>query len=300
MFTQVYFNVTGKVLELHLNEWLASEGRRWPADAERFLEHDDLGVWSRHARAPPSLTRAPSSSAITTPLAFETREHLTAAERERFTALVEEARRRFDPGDLLVSNSAKDPHRLGETTVLVRDRDGLPRADAGRQPFHPPPDAYRTLPRLRPSRARGGGSRVPTDRVGLAAFRHYGFDLSPASSTHLPSEMLQSVAPSAPVLLPDGEARRHREQVKAGLQDVDLAGAIGVEQRELEPGRRLPTRILSAKGEGPRAFEDRSAPSSRSRPPDPTPCRARAGDRLAAPRRPRRGRPASAPADRAR
>ena len=36
MFTQVYFNVTGKALELHLNEWLASEGRRWPADPERL------------------------------------------------------------------------------------------------------------------------------------------------------------------------------------------------------------------------------------------------------------------------
>jgi hypothetical protein len=124
MFTQVYFNVTGKVLELHLNEWLASEGRRWPADPERFLEHDDLGVWSamrgsasHHARA---IVERDHYA-----LAFETREHLNAAERESFTALIEETRRRFDPGDLLVSNSAKDPHRLGETTVLVRDRDGL-------------------------------------------------------------------------------------------------------------------------------------------------------------------------------
>jgi HD superfamily phosphohydrolase len=123
MFTQVYFNVTGKVLELHLNEWLASEGIRWPATPERFLQHDDLAVWSamrgsasHHARA---IVERDHYA-----LAFETREHTTAAERESFLALVEEARARFDSGDLLVSNSAKDPHRLGETTVLVRDRDG--------------------------------------------------------------------------------------------------------------------------------------------------------------------------------
>ncbi|HVR28018.1 MAG TPA: HD domain-containing protein [Thermoanaerobaculia bacterium] len=123
MFTQVYFNVTGKVLELHLNEWLAGEGMRWPADPERFLGHDDLGVWIAMRRS-----TSPHARAIVERdhyvLAFETREHLTAAEREGFTALVEEARARFDPGDLLVSNSAKDPHRLGETRVLVRDRDG--------------------------------------------------------------------------------------------------------------------------------------------------------------------------------
>jgi HD superfamily phosphohydrolase len=123
MFTQVYFNVTGKVLELHLNEWLAGEGIRWPSDPARFLEHDDLGVWTAMRRS-----ASPHARAIVERdhfvLAFETREHLTAAERDGFTALQEEARARFDPGDLLVSNSAKDPHRLSETRVLVRDRDG--------------------------------------------------------------------------------------------------------------------------------------------------------------------------------
>jgi HD superfamily phosphohydrolase len=123
MFTQVYFNVTGKVLELHLNEWLAGEGIRWPADASRFLEHDDLGVWAAMRRSTSHHARAIVERDHYA-LAFETREHTTAAERESFLALVEEARARFEPGDLLVSNSAKDPHRLGEVTVLVRDRDG--------------------------------------------------------------------------------------------------------------------------------------------------------------------------------
>ncbi|HSU83580.1 MAG TPA: HD domain-containing protein, partial [Thermoanaerobaculia bacterium] len=46
MFTQVYFNVTGKALELHLNEWLEERGIRWPAEPEAFLAQDDVSVWS--------------------------------------------------------------------------------------------------------------------------------------------------------------------------------------------------------------------------------------------------------------
>ena len=55
MFTQVYFNVTGKVMELHFNEWLRAEGRRWPAEPEAFLEHDDVSVCHemRRSRQPP-------------------------------------------------------------------------------------------------------------------------------------------------------------------------------------------------------------------------------------------------------
>ena len=58
MFTQVYFNVTGKAMELHYSEWLRSEGRQWPSQPEEFLEHDDISVYHtmrrsshRHARA---------------------------------------------------------------------------------------------------------------------------------------------------------------------------------------------------------------------------------------------------------
>ena len=83
MFTQVYFNVTGKVLELHLNEWLSSEGIRWPARASRFLEHDDLAVWSAMRRSPSHHARAIVERDHYA-LAFETREHTSAAERESF------------------------------------------------------------------------------------------------------------------------------------------------------------------------------------------------------------------------
>jgi uncharacterized protein len=131
MFTQVYFNPTGKALELHLNEWLREGGRRWPADAEEFLALDDVEVTvqmrrstSRHARAIVARRHDP--------LAFETREHLTAEESARFEGVLAEVRAELGAEDVLHDYSAKDPHRLGESGVLVRHRDGRlePLADA--------------------------------------------------------------------------------------------------------------------------------------------------------------------------
>jgi uncharacterized protein len=123
MFTQVYFNVTGKAMELHLNEWLREQGVRWAAEPDGFLAQDDVSVWaelrtsaSPHARALVERRHFP--------VAFETREHLSREEKERFEALLPELREGFGRGSLLVSNSAKDPHRLGPSRVLVRRFDG--------------------------------------------------------------------------------------------------------------------------------------------------------------------------------
>ncbi len=123
MFTQVYFNVTGKALELHFSRWLEETGRRWPADPEGFLAEDDVstlaamrGSASRHAAAVVNRGHFP--------LAFETREHLTPSEKARFEALLPELEARFGAEHLLVSNSAKDPHRLGEARVFVQRYDG--------------------------------------------------------------------------------------------------------------------------------------------------------------------------------
>ena len=44
MFTQVYFNVTGKALEQHLSEWMRAENRQWPSAPEQFLRQDDLST----------------------------------------------------------------------------------------------------------------------------------------------------------------------------------------------------------------------------------------------------------------
>jgi len=123
MFTQVYFNATGKALELHLNEWLAEAGHRWPADPEAFLEEDDVAVWSAMRHSPSVHARAIVLREHF-PVAFETREHLAPEEKARFEALLPEMKARFGPGRLLVSNSAKDPHRLPASRVLVRRFDG--------------------------------------------------------------------------------------------------------------------------------------------------------------------------------
>jgi HD superfamily phosphohydrolase len=131
MFTQVYFNVTGKALEHHLSEWMRAEQRRWPADPERFLAEDDMSAMAAmrastndHARAVVQRKHFP--------LAFETREHLSDDERERFEALLPELRSRFGDDAILVSRSAKDPHRLAGVGVWVRRAGGAlePMADA--------------------------------------------------------------------------------------------------------------------------------------------------------------------------
>ena len=123
MFTQVYFNLTGKALELHFSEWLLEQDRRWPSSALDFLEHDDISAMalmrtsdSPHARA--------VVERLYYRLAFETAEHLSAAEREDFTEVLGDIRARFPNHALMVSNSAKDPHRLGQARVHVRHSDG--------------------------------------------------------------------------------------------------------------------------------------------------------------------------------
>ncbi len=120
MFTQVYFNATGKVLELHLGEWLESEGIRWSSDPEHFLEQDDTTILSR-MRA----SQTPHARAVLARehhvVAHETKEHLTAAEKQEF----EQRLARLPPSladRLLVSNSAKDPHRLRRSRLLVASR----------------------------------------------------------------------------------------------------------------------------------------------------------------------------------
>ena len=123
MFTQVYFNVTGKAMELHLNEWLKEQGVRWAAEPEAFLAQDDMSVWSAMRTSP-----SPHARALVErrhyPVAFETREHLSREEKERFESLLPSLHERFGQGNLLVSNSAKDPHRMGRSRVLVRRFDG--------------------------------------------------------------------------------------------------------------------------------------------------------------------------------
>ncbi len=124
MFTQVYFNVTSKALELHLNEWLLAEGRRWPADPRAFLAEDDVSVLSAMRRSG-DVHAAAVVERRHYPLAYQTREHLPAADSRRFRALLEELESELPVGSVLVSHSSKDPHRLGSSRVLVRRLDGI-------------------------------------------------------------------------------------------------------------------------------------------------------------------------------
>ncbi|MEO1084768.1 MAG: hypothetical protein AAFY88_11050, partial [Acidobacteriota bacterium] len=122
MFTQVYFNETSKVMELHFAEWLRRRNVEWPSDPEAFLEHDDLKVLTDmrqsddpHARAIVHRERFS--------LAHETAEHLSREDRQRFLDLVPTLKKEF--GDqLLIDNSTKDPHRLEKNRVWVRRFDG--------------------------------------------------------------------------------------------------------------------------------------------------------------------------------
>lgn len=123
MFTQVYFNETSRVMELHFNEWLRRRGTEWPADPEAFLEHDDMTVFQDirgsedlHARAVVHRERFA--------LAYETAEHLPKEAHTRFLEIVPRLEDRFGAENLLVDNSAKDPHRLEKNRVWVRRFDG--------------------------------------------------------------------------------------------------------------------------------------------------------------------------------
>ena len=123
MFTQVYFNVTGKALELHLNQWLLENGEQWASEPEAFLQQDDISVWSA-MRSSGSLHARAVVEREHFPVAFETREHLSDEEKQRFESLLPELAARFGSGNLLVSRSAKDPHRMRSSRVLVRRADG--------------------------------------------------------------------------------------------------------------------------------------------------------------------------------
>ncbi len=123
MFTQVYFNVISKALELHLSRWLVAAGWRWPSDPESFLEHDDVTVTSRMRASDNVHSRAVTTRAHF-PLAFETDEHLSARQRTAFEELLPRLDERFGRENLIESHSAKDPHRFGQGNLLVRRADG--------------------------------------------------------------------------------------------------------------------------------------------------------------------------------
>ena len=125
MFTQVYFNVTGKALELHLSAWLAEEGTPLVGRSRGVPRRGRRGGAGRacarrsspHARA--VLRPRPLPARLRDPRAPDARADASASRRScRRSSSASGA------GNLLVSNSAKDPHRLGESRVFVQRYDG--------------------------------------------------------------------------------------------------------------------------------------------------------------------------------
>ena len=197
MFTQVYFNVTSKALELHLNEWLLAEGRRWPADPRAFLAEDDVSVLTAMRRSA-SVHAAAVVERRHYPLAFQTREHLSAADSHRFRALIQELAAGLPAGSLLLSHSSKDSHRLGEARVLVRRQDGALEPMERASHFIGHLTAHRPVPRLLAAgavRDAGGGDQgevgVGTGRKGTHPLRAWARVLSCCGARH-PSSLRSS------------------------------------------------------------------------------------------------------------
>lgn len=139
MFTQVYFNVTGKVLELHLTEWLRDEDITWPGTPEEFLALDDTAILhrmrqstSRHAKAVTERVRYR--------LVHETRAHLGKEARADLEQRLRELQAELGTDSLLVSRAAKDPHHLEDTRLMVRCPGGdlLPMVEASQFIAHLP------------------------------------------------------------------------------------------------------------------------------------------------------------------
>ena len=145
MFTQVYFNVTGKALEHHLTEWLRAADRYWPDDPERFLAEDDHSTLAA-MRADSNVHARAVVDRAHFPLAFETREHPSESEREEFDAALPALVERYGEGSLLIVRSAKDPHRLGPSRVLVATDGG------GAEPLERASQFLRYLARIDRSR----------------------------------------------------------------------------------------------------------------------------------------------------
>ncbi len=122
MFTQVYFNPTGKIMEIHLNEWLRAVGVTWPSTPEAFLEQDDVTVFEAMRRSDHPHARAILARQRYV-LAYESREHLSREEVERFDHVLPMLEERFGDGNILIDRSAKDPHRLIKSRVPVRGHD---------------------------------------------------------------------------------------------------------------------------------------------------------------------------------
>lgn len=124
MFTQVYFNATGKALEAHLRRFILDLGRSWPVQVDAFITLDDgyifelLKKHKNHPDAQAILQRRHY------PLIYATREHLRKKEEKAFLERLKTFQKTFPHDDWFVTNATKEPHHFEKTRIPVRKADG--------------------------------------------------------------------------------------------------------------------------------------------------------------------------------
>ncbi|RJP56823.1 MAG: HD domain-containing protein [Candidatus Auribacter fodinae] len=126
MFTQVYFYHARRIYDLHLARFLETSDIKPPADITDYIAWDDIRLMSfmrdrkgdnDHARR--ILDR---DSYV---YAFQTPEHCSPEQRERFNVLKSEVTHRFsDAGEIIFDAAEKEPHKFQRTDfpVVLRNR----------------------------------------------------------------------------------------------------------------------------------------------------------------------------------
>ncbi len=124
MFSQVYFNTTSKVLELHLSSFFKEKNIKWPSNVKKFTSLDDNWVFyilkenKNHPDAKAVLTHKHH------PLIYETQEHLEEKEEEEFVKLIDDFQRENPEKKIFVSLATKDPHHFSKSHIYIRDLSG--------------------------------------------------------------------------------------------------------------------------------------------------------------------------------
>ncbi len=124
MFSQVYFNPTSKVLELHLSNFFNDKKIYWPSDVKKFISFDDNWVFfvlkenKDHPDAKAVLTHKHY------PLIYETQEHMEEAEEKNFINLIERFQRENPDLKIFVSLATKDPHHFSKSNIYLKEPSG--------------------------------------------------------------------------------------------------------------------------------------------------------------------------------
>lgn len=121
MFSQVYFNPTSKVLELHLSNFFNDKKIFWPSDVKKFLSLDDNWVFYTLKQN----RDHPDSRAVLThkhyPLIYETPEHLEEKEEKEFVDLINRFYKEKPELKIFVSLATKDPHHFSKSNIYLKD-----------------------------------------------------------------------------------------------------------------------------------------------------------------------------------